>query len=143
MAELFDLRGVKEVKRELAKLPPRMQKNIMRGAVTQVARGVRDDAKADVPVGSGNLKKNIIAKTRRGTKFVMRASVIVREEGKRGDPKNAFYWRFVEFGHFDRSGSVFIPGRHFITNAYEKARGQVDRFMARYVRLRIAKLTKR
>ncbi len=137
----IQLLGLEKVKREMRMLEPRLQKNILRGAVRKIAADVRNDTRNNAPVNSGNLKRNIISKGRRGGRHTMRASVIVRDEGKRGDSKNAFYWRFVEFGHLDRAGNQ-VPGTHFITRAYEGIRGRVDKIMADYMRPRIEKALK-
>ncbi len=127
------LRCLEQVKREMKRLEPRLQKNILRGAVAKVASEIRNDAKVNVPVEEGTLKRNIKSRRRRGRKNVVRASVII------SDPK----WRFVEFGHFDRGGN-FIPGVNFITRAYENMRRRIDQVMSTYMRTRIEKaLTKR
>lgn len=136
------LHGMRELKKELRKLEPRMAKNILRGSVRAIAAEIRDEARANAPVETGNLKRNIISKGRRGRRGSIRASVIAREEGKRGDKKNAFYWRFVEFGHFDRGGNQ-IPGRPFITEAYESMRGRIVQTMRRYAQKRIRSLVKK
>lgn len=144
------LRGMAELRRSLKKLEPRIQKNILRGATRAVAKEIRDDARANAPVDTGNLRKNIMHRSRRGRRGISRASVWIREEGKRAVMKggkvsidyltgrNAFYWRFVEYGHHDRGGN-FIPGKHFITRAYERMRTRIDSVMASYVRKRIDK----
>ena len=137
----IELIGLEQVKREMRKLEPRLQKNILRGAVRKIAADVRNDARANAPVNSGNLKRNIISKSRRGARHTMRASVMVRDDGKRGDSKNAFYWRFVEFGHVDRGGNQ-VPGTHFISRTYEDIRGRVDQIMTQYMRPRIEKALK-
>lgn len=133
--------GLEEVKREMGQLEPRLQKNALAGAVRKVAAEVRDEARGNVPVASGRLRKNIMSRSRRARRHTMRASVIVRSEGSRDDNKNAFYWRFVEFGHVDRAGN-HIPGRHFISRAYESIRDRVDQIMTTYLRARVEKALK-
>lgn len=132
------LRGLEEVKREMAQLEPRIQKNLMAGANFAVAREIRDDAKQNAPRAFGTLEDNIIAKRRRGRKGQSRASVFVQTEGKRGDPKNAFYWRFVEFGHVLKDGS-WVPGEQFLTNAFESVSNRIDSVLSNYIRPRIEK----
>lgn len=128
----IELRGLEQVKREMKRLEPRLQKNILRGAVAKVASEIRNDARINTAIDEGTLKRSIKSRRRRGRKHVIRASVIVT------DPK----WRFVEFGHFDRGGNL-IPGVHFITRAYEKMRSRVDQVMANYMRTRIEKALKK
>ena len=146
------MKGLEQTVRNMRKLEPRIQKNILRGATRAVASEVKKNAKALAPVDSGNLKKNIISKSRRGKRYVVRASVVVNSEGKRGDPKNAFYWRFLEYGHFVRSpggrvgvknprpaGTTWIPGKLFITRAFQGLEANIDNVMASYIRKRIDK----
>ena len=135
------LLGLEKVKREMNMIGPRIQKNILRGAVRKIASDIRDDARNTVPIETGILKRNIISKNRRGRRGTIRASVIVRDEGNRGDSRNAFYWRFVEFGHVDRAGNQ-VPGTAFITRVFERITDRIDQIMVNYMRPRIEKALK-
>ena len=137
MAELVRIHGLKELKREMAQLEPRLQKNILRGAVTKVAAEIRDDARSRVPKNTGNLRKNIVSKRMRGSRHHIKAAVIVREEGKRGEKRNAFYWRFLEYG------TVFINARPFLRPAYDAMKGKIDRVMVTFIRGRFDLAVKR
>ena len=137
----IELHGLEQVKREMAKLEPRIQKNVLRGGVRKVAADIRNQARSNVDSATGKLKRNIVSAGRRGRRGQMRASVIIRDEGGRDDKRNSFYWRFVEFGHFDRAGK-WISGTHFLTRAYEWMRDRVDQTMTNYMRPRIDKALK-
>ena len=157
------IHGLKELKRELNQLEPRMQKNILRGAVFSVARQVRDETKANAPVSDrgktgryahapGTLRRAIIARRGRGDKHTINSYVSILTggptKGKIVDGKlsfkdrpDAYYWRFIEWGFTDRGGTHH-PGTHFVARAYESMRNKVMGIMASYVRTRLDKLEK-
>jgi HK97 gp10 family phage protein len=137
--------GLVELKRRFSRLEPKLQKNVLRGAVRAVAAEVRDDARSRTPVDSGNLRKNIISKSTRSRRHQVSAGVVIREEGKRVrlrekggalsivvSQRNAFYWRFLEYG------TVFMKKKQpFIRPAYDSMRGRAVQVMTAYMRGRI------
>lgn len=135
----FELRGLDEAIKNMAGLDQELQDKILRGATSALARDVRDNAKQDAPRAFGTLEENIVVRSRRGRRGQYRASVVVREEGSRGDASNAFYWRFQEFGYFLRDGVTWMPGAHFITIAYESLRGRLDNILKSYIGQRFDK----
>jgi HK97 gp10 family phage protein len=114
----------------------------VRAAVRKAGNLLLGKIKAVTPFDTGRLQSNISVSTKETDK-TMRARVIVATSGGSKDPKNAYYWRFVEFGHrvgtratgylrkFDRplskrpTGSAnpavahIVQGRHFIENTVE------------------------
>ena len=88
--DLFKLRGGPELQKMLNTLPAKIEKNIMRSALRAGARVIANEAKANVPVGDGDLKRSIKVSTggKRGNVYA---------KVKAGDQK-AWYYRFVEFG---------------------------------------------
>lgn len=85
--------GVPEIQYLLSALAPREAKNIMRATVNGIAGEIRDDAKRNYPDGyyaTGKAVKATKAKRRRGKFGLIRSDVIVE--------KQAFYWRFLEYG---------------------------------------------
>ena len=81
------------IRDRLRLLPDRLQTNVVNGATRAAAVAIQKEAKLNVPVDSGNLKKNIAVKkaSRRNTEQGhTKYHVYVR-------PK-AFYGMFVEFG---------------------------------------------
>lgn len=146
--------GVAQLNKQLKALGPRIEKNILRGAVRAVAREIANDAKANVPQDTGNLRRNIVVRAFRGQRTrgrnreTVRAGVVVREEGKRGKivrgeggklgielkkQNNAFYWRFVEYG------TKHMGARPFLRPAYDRMKGRVSQVMGAYIRRRIDK----
>jgi HK97 gp10 family phage protein len=82
--------GLKELNVFLDTLPDKLQKNVMRAALRAGAKVIADQARENVPVASGKLKKDITIGTRsRGG--VVTASV-------KAGAKSAWYAKFVEFG---------------------------------------------
>lgn len=100
------IRGFKQLSRNLKRLG-REARPIARSGLKAAAQSVLAEIRSRVPVITGKLRNNIVVRlrTRRG---VARAEVFINEQGKAGDEKNAFYWRFVEFGTHGRTGKPFL-----------------------------------
>jgi len=84
------LRGVDDVNDLLGRIAPRQATNIMRATVHDMAGEVRKDAKANVPVDEGDLRRAIKAR-REQVKHGKIASTVRVGRG-------SFYWRFLEYG---------------------------------------------
>ncbi len=114
MAEL-DLRTVNvgNLDHLLRTLPRKMTNKHVRRATRQGAAMVRDRIKQIAPVRDrrnlgyrkgnrrpppGRLRRLVRSKGRRGKRTYTKASVFYPTEGAGHDRKNAFYWRFVNFG---------------------------------------------
>ena len=97
-------------------MPKKIRTKHLRLANAQSAVFVREAVKRNAPVLSGRLRRNIKSKRRRGKQTYVKSSVFIQTHGTKYDPKNAFYWRFVERGHTDRGGRM-IPGTFFILRA--------------------------
>jgi HK97 gp10 family phage protein len=89
-AKLVNLKGGAELQKFLQELPVKLERNIMRSALRAGAKVIADEAKQNVPVDDGDLKRSIrvSTNTKKGK---------VTASAKAGD-KRAWYWRFVEFG---------------------------------------------
>jgi len=127
------LRGFEEARRALRAMPERIQKNVMRGATAAIAKDTRDDARARAPVDEGNLRDNIVHGRRRGRPGQIKASVSVRTEGKADSGKNAFYWRFVEYG---TQKMAKIP---FLRPAFDALATRLSAVLQRYLPARVEK----
>lgn len=93
MAEV-EIKGAAELKRMLGELPAKIEQNVVRGALRAAAKVIEQEAKANVPVNSGDLRASI--RVSAGTKRGGRVYAHVKAGGrKKGDP---FYAHFVEFG---------------------------------------------
>lgn len=113
--------GLEELTDMLKNVAPRSANNIMRNAVTDLARDVRDEMKQKAPKDTGDLSKAIKAKRNRGKKDVLESSVfITKGKNQRYD---AYYWHFVEFG------TTTNRAQPFIVPATESIRPQVPRLM--------------
>jgi len=109
--------GLKELVEALNTLPLKIERNIMRAALRQGANVVAREARQNVSVRYGNLKRSI----RTGTnKTPTGVEGYVKAGGRKGGgkkEKSAFYAKFIEFGaaaHTIKAGKnknllVFIP----------------------------------
>jgi HK97 gp10 family phage protein len=61
MANEITIRGLREIMDGLNKLPDRLRRNLVNGAVLAGARSLRDSARARAPERTGTLKKSIKA----------------------------------------------------------------------------------
>ena len=96
---------------------------IVRASLRRITTTYLQDLQAYLPVRTGRLVRAVSLKMRFiGARGVVRARITVDTPGSRDDPRNAFYWRFVEFGHMtrpSRSGTGKpqwkVPGAGVIT----------------------------
>jgi HK97 gp10 family phage protein len=109
MDDTINIRGGKELGQFLQSLPLKIEKNIMRAALRSGARVIANEAKKNVAVQDGDLKRSI----RTGSNAKKGR---VEAYAKAGD-KKAWYYRFVEFG----TAAHIIKGRN----------GGMLRFMAK------------
>jgi len=154
--------GLAELNRKFAALPPAVERNVVRSSMLEGARPMRDDARnrapeyhGDVQQGHpppGTLKKAIIIKyipeLSRGGRFVyfilVRHGKKFQKMGKKQVNRDAYYWWFVERGHYTRAaggqlkrgrgrladinaktqaGSIsFVPPVSFMRKAFESQR---------------------
>jgi HK97 gp10 family phage protein len=150
------VRGLKELDRALSELPRRVAKKHLSGAVRKGAQLIAKDAKRRAPVSdaafdfarmdSGKLQRNVIYFKRRArsTTNTVSYGVSVRSKGifigsdgnwhskgAKEDPKNAYYWTFVEFGTRHQSA------RPFLRPAYEANKKRAVGVIARELGKRI------
>lgn len=92
MSEDLGIAGGRELDEALKQLPAKLQANIMRAALRAGAAVLRDEARSQVPVRMGVLRKSI-----RVTASVNVRQGTVKASVKAGGGR-AWYWRFVEFG---------------------------------------------
>ncbi|ATG18035.1 hypothetical protein CO695_17645 [Providencia alcalifaciens] len=92
---------------------------VLRQAVSEAAGMLRDEARAKAPKRTGKLAKNIVSMTQRNRQQgTVSAGVYVRGSNQAGnnsdttlkasDPRNAFYWRFLEYGTSKMAPKPFI-----------------------------------
>ena len=129
------IEGLPELDRRLKTLPRKVAQKHLTNSVRKGALPVRADAKRRVRVVTGKLKANIFyfsIRTRNRT-YAAEYGVSVRSDGvfygkagwrsggPRDDPRNAYYWTFVEFGTKNR------PARPFLRPAFESQKREADR----------------
>jgi HK97 gp10 family phage protein len=83
--------GAKELAKMLNELPIKLERNIMRAALRAGAKVIADEAKQQVSVVSGELKRSIRTSSN-SKKGVVEANAVV------GRKKQGWYATFVEFG---------------------------------------------
>ena len=121
------LKNADALAKALKELPDRVAKNGLRAAVYAGAKVIRDEAKLQAPVATGDLgpnqpppgtlKRSVILKQipelsnkNKQTFFVtVRHGKKYRKQGKKGNlSQDAWYWRFVEFGTVKMSARPFL-----------------------------------
>ena len=118
MAELVNVKGLKELQQSMKALSANVSKNVLRAAVSAGARVVRDQARANAPVLNaaipnhqppGTLKRSIVASFIRERSnqnqsmfyVTVRRGKWYRGQGKRQTmSQDAYYGAWVELGHY-------------------------------------------
>lgn len=149
----FTVTGLAELSKKLKEMPIKLAKNGLRAAVNAGAEVIRKDAKARVPVKTGNVRKNIYKKQIReksnnfqqtyyvGVKLGRKRKLAptklnVRKQrvGQLYDVESsAYYWRFLEFG------TSKLPARPFLRPAFDTKKSQAVDAMAKKLKERIDK----
>jgi HK97 gp10 family phage protein len=153
------IKGLAELNRALAELPPRVARNVLRGSVAAGAAVIRDEARVQAPryegqvaakhPPPGTLKRAIYsAQARRLSSLLQQVYQVGVISGKRakvgkaksGKSKDAYYWRFVEFG------TVKMAARPFLRPAFEAKKMQaveaIRAYMAERIPREVAQLPK-
>lgn len=115
--------GLKELVAAIKGLPTELGGKALQGAVAAAAGKVRDDVKRRAPVDTGKLREAVymVRDKQLTTPFRAVYHVGVRagrkwrsktlKSGKRTTDRDAFYWRWVEFGTKDQPKRPFLrPG---------------------------------
>lgn len=127
MAEVLKVEGLRELQAKLKELPDKVARNALRASVSAGATVIRNGAKINAPVYTGDvakghpppgtLKRSIVQKqinelsslfkqvffvtVRKGKKY--------RNQGKKGNlSQDAYYWPNVEFGNSKMSARSFL-----------------------------------
>lgn len=125
----LEIVGLERLKDALKDVTPRVANNILRGYIADHARILRSRLRSTAPVGpTGNLKKSIFMRMRRGRGDVIGAEVYTKGKG--------YHWHLVEYGTKSRqtkSGAnrgVARP-KPFVRRALRQTRDDFDREMER------------
>lgn len=126
------LTGFREMAERLKQLPERVAKNALRRAVAAGAAEVRNQARANAPVDTGEMKRDIQQKREKDQRgnFMAKYSIFVRSGKKsrlsgraRDVQKDSFYWKFVEFG------TSKMPAQPFLRPAFEAKKEEALRII--------------
>lgn len=90
------LTGTVELEKLFKELPVKVQRNACRRAATRANREFRNQAKVNVPVMSGRLRKNI------KSKVSLKRDMVIGRTGVQSKKKQGFYANYVEYGTVTR-----------------------------------------
>ena len=115
----LDFSGLADIARDLEALSRAENNKVLRDATRAGAEVMRDAVVERAPERTGKLKKNVVVLTQRE----IISGVPIRGRNlrtgnsdnsmKASDPRNAFYWRFVELG------TINMPAHPFIRPAFD------------------------
>lgn len=119
---MAEIKGLKELSKALKDFPKNVQNNILTSAIRSGATTIQKEAKNNVAVDTGLLKKSIIVKRRRSKKEIIKFSIGIRRikdarewfEKKQNSkyfkekPKDAYYAHMVEFGTSKMEAKPFM-----------------------------------
>lgn len=97
---------------------------VTRQALRNSANDALKQLQAAAPHRTGRLSNALAVRTTyAGARGIMKADVTIRTIGTAKNPSNAFYWRFLEYGHRtrpDREGQSRgkVPPLYFIRNTW-------------------------
>lgn len=115
----IELTGVDEILNKLQQMGANVGR-LENKALKNAAEPVLEDAKANVPVRTGKLKKGLKitnVKKKDGMKYILVGV-------DRGDNSEVFYGKFIEFG------TSKMPARPFLQPAYEKNKNTIRKAIA-------------
>ena len=114
------IEGVRKLERKLLKLEPKIGKKVVRQAVRKAAKPILAAAKSNVPVESGELKRNLKIKALKRKKH--RFGVMIGT-GLKWFTGDQFYAAFVEFGTGTR------PARPYLRPAFDTKRQSSEQIL--------------
>jgi HK97 gp10 family phage protein len=146
----WKVEGLKELALALKALPEKMGQRALNAAAMAGAEIIRKAAANAAPMGDPDaptLKLNIIKRKARKTSNNLNAEVHIAPRSKgsknKDDPKNVYYWRFVEFGR----PSQGVPADPFLRPAFDankyKAVDAVKERLAKRIEVEATKLGRR
>lgn len=130
--------GLEDINKVLSELAPKYANNLSKALVHGMASETVKEARKRVPKRTGNLRRAIKAKRRRGKPGQPVSDVIV-ESGKTAK-YDGFYWRFVEFG---TGGPVPQPEQPFLRPAKDMIQSNIPRIAEEQFTKKLAAAVKR
>jgi len=120
--------GLNEVKKSLSVLPLKIQKNILTSGIRAVASTFQKEAKRNVPVDSGDLRRSIKVAKRRTKDGSTKFSV-----GISSKKYNVYYGHMIEFG------TKKAKAEPFMRPAYEQNKTKAVQSIVTKMRSRLDK----
>lgn len=120
----LDFSGLNDIAKDLEKLSKTENNKVLRDATRAGAEVLKAEVIANAPVRTGKMRKNVVVVTQKSRrKGEISSGVHIRgvnpktgnsdNKMKANNPRNAFYWRFVEMG------TVNMPAHPFIRPAFD------------------------
>lgn len=120
----LDFSGLNNISKDLEELSRAENNKVLRDATRAGAEVLKEEVIARAPERSGKLKKNVVVLTQRSRRRgEISSGVHIRGVNpstgnsdntmKANNPRNAFYWRFIEMG------TVNMPPHPFIRPAFD------------------------
>lgn len=129
--------GLKELERKLLGMSPKLAKNGLRSAVAAGSRVIMAEAKKNVPVDTGTLRRAIFMKQIREASSNSKQTYFVgvrKGKGERKKNRDGWYFHFVEFG------TVKMPAQPFLRPAFEAKKTDAVEVIKRRLAERVAKI---
>lgn len=115
----LDFSGLTDIAKDLETLSRAENNKVLRDATRAGADVLREEVIARAPVQTGKLKKNVVVMTQKARRRgEISSGVHIRGVNpvtgnsdstmKASDPRNAFYWRFVEMGTSKMAAHPFV-----------------------------------
>lgn len=120
----LDFSGLNDIAKDLEALSRAENNKVLRDATRAGAEVLKEEVIARAPVRTGKLKKNVVVVTQKSCRRgEISSGVHIRGVNPRtgnsdntmkaNNPRNAFYWRFVELG------TANMPAHPFVRPAYD------------------------
>ncbi|WP_380177825.1 HK97-gp10 family putative phage morphogenesis protein [Kalamiella sp. sgz302252] len=115
----LDFSGLKDIAKDLETLSRAENNKVLRDATRAGADVLREEVIAKAPVQTGKLKKNVVVMTQKARRRgEISSGVHIRGVNpgtgnsdntmKASNPRNAYYWRFVEMGTSKMAAHPFV-----------------------------------
>ncbi|KGA39397.1 HK97 gp10 family phage protein [Pectobacterium odoriferum] len=122
----LDFSGLNDIAKDLEKLSKAENNKVLRDATRAGAEVLKEEVIANAPVRTGKMRKNVVVVTQKSKRRgEISSGVHIRgvnpktgnsdNKMKASNPRNAFYWRFVEMG------TVNMPAHPFVRPAFDTA----------------------
>lgn len=142
----ISLIGDKELERKLRKLPPKVQKQVVRPALVKVAKRARDDITAAMPVDTGKLKslgmKVVPIKRSRSGGIGRLVQTPTKEELGIPNDSKSYYPAHVELGHSIKGGGK-VADKPYIRGTMKTNRPKYLSFLRREIGRLLIKVAKK